>query len=1423
MVTFNCWHSSFELTKVSRKQPILFVRTVYRFCKLLFPLTYVCFLFAAGLNICLGKPVDNAVLQFIRQDVQLLSDSLNDYREEQDKIYVTIALFKSVLDRAVMSIQQKQSVLEKTCEELRDNQVFMKQEIMSTKNEEKMHWETTQEVERICRLLENRSSFMQRDLDKLTAIANSRSSSADCNQTVFDAPARNKWFVGRENELESLEKCLSLDEIGRLNMCALCGLGGCGKTALATHLSWKRKTKYEGGVFWFSLEDDKKFENSVAELALRLGILANSFDLTLSKILTWISIRKKPWLLVLDDVDQLDLSEQMHKVLSGMWKRQAGGHVLLTTRREPKEVCEAIDLEPTCCFEISALPKDDAKQFLISRCGETAEEREDQLDELVQELGCLPLALEQAGAHIKALECSISNYLQEYKVQRLNLLSQHPRSKPAWDYESKSRLAVHTTWLMNFEYVERSPHGPMASRFMHIAAFLEPTEIPEELIIPPLLSVDDPSCKNCKLPLIKNHIVEILTKFSLFQRKSTKSLSLHRLVQEVICNRMTVEEVALSLHGAVKILHQSFRDCPSPDQIILDITKSVEKQPSSVVTNPSRFHLWSKLTSHSSEVQQHVKTFLNQQGIGRDVKLMVLTPETSRIVYENAVKLSVYGHQQKAKETEHFAFQVMDSSTSTNVASGTEEVRKLFPHTLPLPQFIQKTILYSSRPPAEIPKCANYKEHQHDLEDKKRIRGNNFFKEGRFNEAVKTYTEALEASKGTKHLDPRLLNNRATAYLKLAKYEECLQDSQEYINTRPNCWKGYTRKALALNGLGQTRSARCCAAIAYYYDARCCRLYGDFINVFKDLDGDWTVVDSTETFHEALNQNMNFFTRKAILLLKNNQYEIRKDSFSILNTSLVAISNNAAVTLTCNSLLVAGICDFQNLSFQSKGSVAVHSYASVEFNHCTFHSTSTDEKAVAVNGEAVLLECKIKDSKVGGIVVCGSSAFATLIKCHVSGNGSKPTHSAGIKVLAQGSLAVQECLIYGNTEGIHVDGTWIGNVLAKEAKVTRCDIYDNRYEGIIVAGSPDMTSDVVNIQENKIYHNGGFGVRVSFCANRVLFQRNMVFENYWWGVWVQCNSGGYYEGNTICNNKMGGLRVGKQSPGKLSCVIENNVIHDNCGPAFHEGLRYFEFYSFPSELKPLFMNQLREGWKKLCLAAEGHDHSGTDLQSNVRIDVEMSVPNVVKCKFISSNRCYQNYRNQNQLKSTESNISCAYCFRNDVPLKTCQRCMTAKYCGKGCQKLHWLRHKYTCEAAGHRNVIKVSFSFDSPYLTVSSTNPGLEPTGPAYASPPPRDGSRFIVKMQTCEGLVTGGTCLDGNGYISDDYNPEKARISIYDRSRYVDFMVVSQPRLFHLIMECGMMGTSMYLSKKLYCWAVYKDTKTIGILTHEFPLAQKW
>ena len=82
----------------------------------------------------------------------------------------------------------------------------------------------------------------------------------------------------------------------------------------------------------------------------------------------------------------------------------------------------------------------------------------------------LVVFLLHAGAHIKALQCSIADYLEAYRTQREQLLSEHPRAKPLWECQSQNRLAVHTTWLLNFEYVKKSPQGELASKFLDTLA-----------------------------------------------------------------------------------------------------------------------------------------------------------------------------------------------------------------------------------------------------------------------------------------------------------------------------------------------------------------------------------------------------------------------------------------------------------------------------------------------------------------------------------------------------------------------------------------------------------------------------------------------------------------------------------------------------------------------------------------------------------------------------------------------------------------------------------------------------------------------------------------------------------------------------------------------------------------------------------------
>ena len=207
----------------------------------------------------------------------------------------------------------------------------------------------------------------------------------------------------------------------KVRVAAICGLGGVGKTSLASEYAHQMKDFYKGGVYWFSAEDDTFLEKTVNDIAVKIGALLGSFDLILSNTLRKISSLNDPSLIVLDCLDNQDLSSNITKFLSFSSQENICAHFLVLTRRSPSLlVNEVSEFEENTCLQLKCFLSKEAKQFIYLRTGADSEENVESVAEcLCEELGRLPLALEQAGAYIKMLSCDLVSYLEQYRTERL--------------------------------------------------------------------------------------------------------------------------------------------------------------------------------------------------------------------------------------------------------------------------------------------------------------------------------------------------------------------------------------------------------------------------------------------------------------------------------------------------------------------------------------------------------------------------------------------------------------------------------------------------------------------------------------------------------------------------------------------------------------------------------------------------------------------------------------------------------------------------------------------------------------------------------------------------------------------------------------------------------------------------------------------
>lgn len=363
-------------------------------------------------------------------------------------------------------------------------------------------------------------------------------------EEIWNVPFdHNPFFTGRDGVLAELHRVLNHRGTTALDRTqAICGLGGVGKTQIAVEYALRYRSHYRT-VFWVHAETVNDLITGYEQIAGLLNLpqkcSTNQEDIVRA-VRQWFKSHDS-WLLVLDNADS-------PRPLKGYLPGDHEGHILLTSRNQ---VFGSI-ARP---FAISELSHEAAKDLLLTRShrSEISESEQRFAAEVAQELGCLPLALEQAGAYLEATGASFQEYLSGYRTRRLQLLGE--------ETAPKEHPPVSTTWEMNFQEVEKVSKA--SGDMLRACAFLAPDNIPTELVIQgrsELGSALQLALENVEADeLVIVEVLKPLRRFSLIQRDSdTQSFSVHRLIQEAVKDRMNEETGTLWGERVVQALASTF-------------------------------------------------------------------------------------------------------------------------------------------------------------------------------------------------------------------------------------------------------------------------------------------------------------------------------------------------------------------------------------------------------------------------------------------------------------------------------------------------------------------------------------------------------------------------------------------------------------------------------------------------------------------------------------------------------------------------------------------------------------------------------------------------------------------------------------------------------------------------------------------------
>ena len=367
---------------------------------------------------------------------------------------------------------------------------------------------------------------------------------------------RNPFFTGHGTTLETLHMRLHIEQEKALRQSyALNGLPGIGKTQLAVEYAYRYANEYQA-VFWIAAENNELTVASFLQIAdvLNLPERNKADQVTIIKAVQRWLVAHTQWLLIWDNLEDLDL-------LQSFLPSTREGSILITTRFQALgPLAYNLELAPLTPEEGAKLLLRRSKMVFMSEGiqGSSVSPEEAHVEfpsarVLAEMMGGLPLALDQAGAYIEEIGCSIQDYIQRYQQQQIQLLDR--RGTTSKDHPA----SVLATFSLARRNLEKEHH--LAAELLKACAFLHTEAIPEE-IFGTIISLLDPSergcCPDAHLSL-SDAALAALRGFSLIQRYlQTHTFSIHRLVQLILQKSLDEQESVLWQTRTIRALNMLF-------------------------------------------------------------------------------------------------------------------------------------------------------------------------------------------------------------------------------------------------------------------------------------------------------------------------------------------------------------------------------------------------------------------------------------------------------------------------------------------------------------------------------------------------------------------------------------------------------------------------------------------------------------------------------------------------------------------------------------------------------------------------------------------------------------------------------------------------------------------------------------------------